>query len=480
MYKRRIDAVVALEDYALFVMFFPVLVAGPIERAGHMMPKLLRPRVLTVDQTTRGLFLILFGLMKKVAIANGLAPSVNSVFNSTGRSTWADIVYGTLLFSFQIYCDFSGYTDIARGVGKALGIDLLYNFNLPYFSRSPSEFWQRWHISLSSWLRDYLYIPLGGNRYGPAHLVQSDDHDGIRRPLARGGLELRALGLLPWGRAVRLPLRVIGTRWLRTNNPVRVSTGKGGFDASAGVRGVTRTVLLPDVLRMAPVPGDLVQPDHAIHCDTFYRLRQLCDRDLAANAICAAGLVVLIGFEILEYVAGTRTFYRAWPRSIRGPSTQLLSSSWSWDCRMKVPSSSTFNSEAGGDGPVFADGTEIEAPPIRAGGNFREAAIVTSWMLVFLVAADVTLNQLFPLPRDPRIEPKGRLQIYFNYGWSIEAKIRRAVGPTDETSAPIAMAGWVDREVQSSATYRAVAGESAYFVLWDVVFKPDPRTDDRD
>ena len=166
VYKQRTKAVRSLEDYALFVMFFPVLVAGPIERAGHMMPKLTAPRTITLDQSTRGLFLILMGLFKKVAIADGLASAVNTVYNATGQPSWADVVAATVLFAFQIYCDFSGYTDIARGTGKLLGIDLLLNFNLPYFSRGPSEFWRRWHISLSSWLRDYLYFPLGGRRDG--------------------------------------------------------------------------------------------------------------------------------------------------------------------------------------------------------------------------------------------------------------------------------------------------------------------------
>ena len=130
VYKRRTEAVRSLEDYALFVMFFPVLVAGPIERAGHMMPKLTTPRVLSIDQTTRGLFLVLYGLFKKMALADGLAPAVNSVYGSTGTLNGVDVALATVLFAFQIYCDFSGYTDIARGVGKILGIDLLLNFNL--------------------------------------------------------------------------------------------------------------------------------------------------------------------------------------------------------------------------------------------------------------------------------------------------------------------------------------------------------------
>jgi D-alanyl-lipoteichoic acid acyltransferase DltB (MBOAT superfamily) len=113
-----------------------------------------------------GLNLILWGFFKKVAIADSFAISVNSVYENQGSSSGGDVAIATMLFAFQIYCDFSGYTDIARGISKLLGIELMLNFNMPYFSKDPSEFWQRWHISLSTWLRDYLYIPLGGNRRG--------------------------------------------------------------------------------------------------------------------------------------------------------------------------------------------------------------------------------------------------------------------------------------------------------------------------
>jgi D-alanyl-lipoteichoic acid acyltransferase DltB (MBOAT superfamily) len=115
-----------------------------------------------------GIVLILLGLFKKVAIADGVAPVVASVFNSSGAVSQSDVAFSTFLFAIQIFCDFSGYSDIARGVSKLLGIDLILNFDLPYFSKNPSEFWRRWHISLSSWLRDYLYISLGGNRRGAA------------------------------------------------------------------------------------------------------------------------------------------------------------------------------------------------------------------------------------------------------------------------------------------------------------------------
>ncbi|NJO79714.1 MAG: MBOAT family protein [Cyanobacteria bacterium RM1_2_2] len=169
-------------DFALFVSFFPQLVAGPIVRASELLPQLLQPRSLTFDQTIRGLYLILFGLFKKVAIADGLAGSVNAVYGANSAS-WIDIVAATLLFTFQIYCDFSGYSDIARGVAKLFGIELMVNFNLPYFSKTPSEFWRRWHISLSTWLRDYLYISLGGNRKGNARTYQN-----LMTTMALGGL----------------------------------------------------------------------------------------------------------------------------------------------------------------------------------------------------------------------------------------------------------------------------------------------------
>jgi D-alanyl-lipoteichoic acid acyltransferase DltB (MBOAT superfamily) len=166
VFNKRTSPTRELWNFALFVAYFPPMVAGPIERARHLLPQLMRPRVIRLSQSMHGLVLILLGLFKKVAIADGVAPSVNAVFNSSGAVSQADVALATLLFAIQILCDFSGYTDIARGVSKLLGIDLILNFNLPYFSQNPSEFWRRWHISLSSWLRDYLYVPLGGNRNG--------------------------------------------------------------------------------------------------------------------------------------------------------------------------------------------------------------------------------------------------------------------------------------------------------------------------
>jgi D-alanyl-lipoteichoic acid acyltransferase DltB (MBOAT superfamily) len=166
VYRRRIAPTPRFWDFALFVAYFAPMVAGPIERARHLLPQITRPRRIRLSQSMDGVVLILLGLFKKVAIADGIAPAVASVFASTGGVSQSDVALGTFLFAIQIFCDFSGYSDIARGASKLFGIELIVNFNLPYFSQNPSEFWRRWHISLSSWLRDYLYIPLGGNRFG--------------------------------------------------------------------------------------------------------------------------------------------------------------------------------------------------------------------------------------------------------------------------------------------------------------------------
>jgi len=165
VYRGQLKACRSLVDFSLYVSFFPQLVAGPIERATHFLPQIYRDRTLTWDQVARGSYLILFGCFKKLAVADGVSPFVDAVFADSG-ARGGEVLLAVYLFAFQIYADFSAYSDIARGTSKLLGFDLMVNFRVPYFSSNPSEFWRRWHISLSSWLRDYLYIPLGGNRRG--------------------------------------------------------------------------------------------------------------------------------------------------------------------------------------------------------------------------------------------------------------------------------------------------------------------------
>lgn len=168
IFRRQMRATGSFLGFALFVSFFPQLVAGPIERAATLLPQVERPRRLHWESITNGLFLIALGLFSKVAIADGVAGSVDSVFNSAARPSWADVVCASVLFAIQIYGDFSGYSHVARGTAKLMGFELMLNFHVPYFSRSPREFWRRWHISLSTFLRDYLFFPLGGSRVGRA------------------------------------------------------------------------------------------------------------------------------------------------------------------------------------------------------------------------------------------------------------------------------------------------------------------------
>ncbi len=150
--------------FALYVSFFPQLVAGPIERATNLLPQFKQVHKLNADNAAWGLRMICYGLFKKMFVADFIAPYANTVFNDAQNHTPMSMAVATLFFAVQIYCDFSGYSDIARGSARILGFKLMVNFNTPYFSKTLREFWQRWHISLSSFLRDYVYIPLGGNR----------------------------------------------------------------------------------------------------------------------------------------------------------------------------------------------------------------------------------------------------------------------------------------------------------------------------
>jgi D-alanyl-lipoteichoic acid acyltransferase DltB (MBOAT superfamily) len=166
IYKDHIKAEKNFIDYSVFVSFFPLLVAGPIERATHLLPQIKKKRTFDYSKAVDGLRQILWGLFKKVVIADQCAEYANQIFNNSADYSGSTLVLGAIFFTFQIYGDFSGYSDIALGTARLFGIDLLRNFAFPYFSRDIAEFWRRWHISLSSWFKDYLYIPLGGSKGG--------------------------------------------------------------------------------------------------------------------------------------------------------------------------------------------------------------------------------------------------------------------------------------------------------------------------
>ena len=166
IYRGLQKPVKSLVDYAVFVSFFPLLVAGPIERASHLLPQVQRNRVFNYTQAVQGCRLILWGLFKKIIIADTLAPIVDALYQHPEQESAYTLILAMLGFSIQIYGDFSGYSDMALGTAKLFGFELLSNFRFPYLSRNVAEFWRRWHISLSSWFRDYVYIPLGGSKQG--------------------------------------------------------------------------------------------------------------------------------------------------------------------------------------------------------------------------------------------------------------------------------------------------------------------------
>lgn len=213
--------------FALYVVFFPQLVAGPIERSTHLLPQCGREHHLAAERLSSGLKLFLWGLFKKVVIADRLAEYVNRVYAAPELYNGSTLALATYFFAFQIYCDFSGYSDMAIGSARILGFDLMQNFRLPYLARSISDFWRRWHISLSTWFRDYLYIPLGGNRVPwprwafnvmVTFLVSGLWHGAnwtfVIWGALHGGFFLaeRALGppVSRWCVALRLPARLVG------------------------------------------------------------------------------------------------------------------------------------------------------------------------------------------------------------------------------------------------------------------------------
>jgi len=195
VYRRTQEPTRDFAAFALYVSYFPQLVAGPIERARNLLPRILNKRTVTPARIATGLQLMLMGYLKKTAIADAVAPYVDEIFAHPDQQSSLRLLFGLYLFAIQIYGDFSGYSDIARGVSRLFGIDLMVNFKQPYLSANITEFWRRWHISLSTWLRDYLYIPLGGNRKGKLNTYRN-----LMITMLLGGLwHGAAWGFVIWG-----------------------------------------------------------------------------------------------------------------------------------------------------------------------------------------------------------------------------------------------------------------------------------------
>jgi alginate O-acetyltransferase complex protein AlgI len=318
VYRSQMEPGERFFDFALFVAFFPQLVAGPIVRACDLLPQLSQPRRLSLDNSVRGIYLILLGLFKKVAVADGLAGSVNTIYNSTGVVSWLDVTAATLLFTFQIYCDFAGYSDIARGVAKLFGIDLMTNFKLPYFSKTPSEFWQRWHISLSSWLRDYLYIPLGGNR-----VSQSRVYSNLMITMILGGLwHGAAWNYVLWGFYQGLLLcsyRGLGIDFSRNK--------EGSQNRSIFVfKSIAATIVFFGLtcygwLLFRANSWDQIVTYTKILLTDFGNLSLNISKPTLPALI---GLPLLLLYEVFEYYAGSVYFYTRLPSLLRGAFYAVL------------------------------------------------------------------------------------------------------------------------------------------------------------
>lgn len=224
IYRRQLKPTRNFVDFAAFVAFFPQLVAGPIERAARLLPQIQAPRQIHSAHIETGLWLIFWGFFKKCVIADNLAVLVDQVFGAS-TFTGAASLLALYAFAFQIYCDFSGYSDIARGLAELMGIHLMVNFNNPYFAENPKDFWARWHISLSTWLRDYLYIPLGGNRQGRRRTYRN-----LLATMLLGGLwHGAAWTFVVWGAFHGLLLVVYHawSQWRSAREPLAVYSSMG-------------------------------------------------------------------------------------------------------------------------------------------------------------------------------------------------------------------------------------------------------------
>ena len=291
--------------FAAFIAFFPALLAGPIDRAENLLNQFNKSRHITTEKTIRGVHLFIYGLFKKVVVADGIVRTVTSVFDSTGFVSWLDVVVATFLFTIQIYCDFSGYTDMARGVAKLFGFDLMINFKLPYFSKNPREFWSRWHISLSSWLRDYLYIPLGGNRKGSNRTYRN-----LMITMVLGGLWHGAgWNFVLWGfyHGVLLCVHRIFTSAKKKGNHI----SSVGFQFTNGIIFFILTCY-GWLLFRAPSLEKILNLSSTLGCD-FGNLDIGFTKPRLA-AIC--GLPVLIIIEIIEGIGQEKVFYKKIPMSL--------------------------------------------------------------------------------------------------------------------------------------------------------------------
>jgi len=308
VYRRHMPACRSWQDYVTYVVFFPQLVAGPIERAVDLLPRVQAPRRVTREGLTRGLFLILLGAFKKVAVSDGVAGSVDAIYNATHGVSGADVRLATYLFAVQIYCDFSGYSDIARGLAKIMGFDLMTNFDQPYVSVNPSEFWRRWHISLSTWLRDYLYIPLGGNRAGGAATYRN-----LAATMVLGGLwHGAAWNYVLWG-AYQGAILVVHRLWSGARRAAKPPAA--GWVRLLKIAFFFQVVCYGWLLFRARSFEQIVDLTRAALLEW-----KLPAHVPAPSLPALSGLALVVALEIWQAAAagGRAQFYRTWPAAARG------------------------------------------------------------------------------------------------------------------------------------------------------------------
>ena len=305
VYRGRLPAVHDFRDYALAVAYFPQLVAGPISRMGQLLPQLQRRSRPTAERVQIGLGLMVLGFAKKVLIADLLAPEVDRIFTHPGAMTSGLLLKGAYCFALQIYGDFSGYSDIARGVSELLGVRLIKNFEQPYLSQSITEFWRRWHISLSSWLRDYLYIPLGGNRHGAWHTYRN-----LMLTMLIGGLWHGAnWTFVVWGGLHGVYLAV--ERMLGIGRERRLGGGILGWAGSAARMLVTfHLATLAWIFFRAPSIGSAMT-----YLAGLLRFDHLAD----VGPVPFVAGVAMLAIDLPQYLSGRHTVFLRLPWWVQSP-----------------------------------------------------------------------------------------------------------------------------------------------------------------
>lgn len=320
IYARRIRATPQWIEYLAYVSFFPQLVAGPIERATHLLPQFFRDRVFDQDRAVDGCRQMLWGFFKKMVIADNLAPVVDAAFSDPGSRSGGELALATVFFAFQIYCDFSAYSDIAIGTARLFGFELMRNFALPYFAQSPGEFWRRWHISLTTWFKDYVYVPLGGSRTPPRRragnvlltfLLSGLWHGASWNFLAWGALN--GLGVLPGILADRSKRRVTDTPGGEAMFPSLRTLARMGFTFGFVCVGwiFFRSRTLADALHIL---GKIVMDAFAL--ETYFIALAGVAEQPAGNFVFLALGVLILAEWMQRRKAHPLTIGR-WPRPLR-------------------------------------------------------------------------------------------------------------------------------------------------------------------